>query len=341
MPAAVRPLYRLPWTTEDSIITWLEPTKNCNLACRGCYSRNVPGAHVPLREVQERISGLAKHVRADVLAIGGGEPLTHPRLPEIVRFAAAAGFKPFVNTNGLLADEPMLARLRDSGAAGLTFHVDSLQNRPGWSGRSEEELNALRQHFADLTARVGGLSCYFSMTAARENLGGVPAVLEWGRRNPEKAHLLLFITYREPSVPTAADSVTMDELLSQAALADPAFAPCGRAGGGRDPEAVKWLVALRVLGEGVVHGYLGAPFLRVFQNLWRRFRGRYPGQVAPAAQSAALLPLLLSFWDPGARQALRSAFGRRGAGLPRLAIQPVLFIQPQTLVRDAKPEFFS
>ncbi len=31
-----RELYRLPWSLPESTIAWLEPTKKCNLAYRGC-----------------------------------------------------------------------------------------------------------------------------------------------------------------------------------------------------------------------------------------------------------------------------------------------------------------
>ena len=37
--------YRLPWTLNDNVLSWLEPTKKCNIYCEGCYSKNEPNSH--------------------------------------------------------------------------------------------------------------------------------------------------------------------------------------------------------------------------------------------------------------------------------------------------------
>ena len=44
-------LYRLPWSLTDNPIAWLEPTQACNLACDGCYRKNVR-EHKPMDEVE-------------------------------------------------------------------------------------------------------------------------------------------------------------------------------------------------------------------------------------------------------------------------------------------------
>ena len=56
----------------------------------------------------------------------------------------------------------------------MSFHVDSGQERPGWTGRDELELNALRQQFADLLADVRGVNCNFNMTVNPRSIHRVP-----------------------------------------------------------------------------------------------------------------------------------------------------------------------
>ncbi len=46
-------LYRLPWSLTDNVLSWLEPTKRCNLYCEGCYSRNDPNSDKSLDEIRQ------------------------------------------------------------------------------------------------------------------------------------------------------------------------------------------------------------------------------------------------------------------------------------------------
>lgn len=347
-------LYRLPWTLRDNILIWLEPTKNCNISCAGCFAENDPGGHKNLSDVKKEIASLAAACRADVLAIGGGEPLTHPDIIEIVRSAAQNGFKPFVNTNGVLATPELLVELKNAGLKGLTFHVDSLQNRPGWEGKTEEGLNVLRQRYADMTALAGGLSCYFSSTVTKGTLYGIPVILEWAENNPELVHLVVFVAFRDPSKiiaqdaasrPKNPDEISIPDMIGKVKAAYPDFLPCGFVDGAAKPGDVKWLVSLRAVGRGGVYGYLGSKFLEAFQALNHLLRGRYPGRVSPLAQRMGKSLLALSCWDPGAAGALfswaRSLYRDPAAGLAPLNIQAVLFIQPVTVVKDGLPKFFA
>jgi hypothetical protein len=61
-------------------------------------------------------------------------------------------------TNGVLLTPSLVRELKNAGAYGFVFHVDSRQNRSGWEGVSESELNSLRQHYADMISDEGGSS---------------------------------------------------------------------------------------------------------------------------------------------------------------------------------------
>jgi len=55
--------------------------------------------------------------------------------------AARMGYKPSSTpTRG--AHDSLLRDLKNAGVVGFTFHVDSRQNRPGWKGKNETELNS-------------------------------------------------------------------------------------------------------------------------------------------------------------------------------------------------------
>lgn len=87
-------------------------TNRCNLACRGCYARVL--REQGEQELDARAFGQllaeARDLGIAIVMLAGGEPLVRPELLEI-----AAGFRDVVFpvfTNGLLIDEPFIARLR-------------------------------------------------------------------------------------------------------------------------------------------------------------------------------------------------------------------------------------
>jgi uncharacterized radical SAM superfamily Fe-S cluster-containing enzyme len=104
------------------------------------------------------------------VSIAGGDPLVHPEIVEIVRMVAQDGLKPIINTNGLALTEALLGQLKQAGVAGFTFHIDSKQGRPQWKDSNEIELCELRQHFAEMVARAGGIGCSFNATVYEDTL---------------------------------------------------------------------------------------------------------------------------------------------------------------------------
>ncbi len=99
-------------------------TYRCNNHCRFCAVGNRIQEDLPLDEIQAR---LREHRAAGVelLDLDGGEPTLVPRLPELIRWARAEGFRRVnVTTNGrTLANPGTAGRL---AAAGLTDLLISL-----------------------------------------------------------------------------------------------------------------------------------------------------------------------------------------------------------------------
>lgn len=151
-----------PWSYP--IALQLEPTIRCQLACPLCPGRRVnatgaaapagpdsaaspaaePGAAqgaesgaglMPFAAYQRLLAEVGPHLLA-IAFWQWGEPLLHPRLPEMVELAARRGLLTFCSTNG--QTDPEAGRLGDLCAAGLDMLIVSLD------GAGEEAYRSFR-----------------------------------------------------------------------------------------------------------------------------------------------------------------------------------------------------
>ena len=226
-----RNLYRLPWSMNDNPIAWLEVTDICNIHCEGCYRQHMTG-HKPLEQIKEEILFFKQWRNPDNVSIAGGEPLIHPQIVDIVAFIAQNGIKPIILTNAVALTPEMLRELKRAGLAGFTIHIDSHQNRPHWQGKSEAELNELRQHYADMVAAERGLYVIFNSTVYPSTFHEIPDVVRWGQANIDRVHGLVFITYRTATTDThvahdvADQQVDLGKLSYVAESFDEKFVTC-------------------------------------------------------------------------------------------------------------------
>ncbi len=354
--------YRLPWTLNDNVLGWLEPTKRCNLYCEGCYSRNDTNSDKSLSDIRSDLEVFTKLRRMNSISIAGGDPLVHPDIVEIVRMVRHEfGLKPIINTNALALDEELLKRLKAAGVYGFTFHIDSNQVRPGWKGKSEVDLNELRLRYAKMVAKVGGLSVAFNATVYRHTLQQVPALVDWARDHIDVVHSMVFILFRtscqdefdyyangeqidiERLVYFGQDKnpepITASEVVSLVKEQQPEFEPCAYLGGTQDPSSFKWLMAGRIGTRGKIHGYVGKRYLEVLQTGHHLLFNRYFAYSAPsllrAGRSAALFG---STFDPGSRAIaksyLKTALTSPGELLKSMHFQSIVIIQPIDMMSD-------
>jgi len=357
-----RDLYRLPWSLSDNVISWLEPTKQCNIYCDGCYSGNAKDSHKSLAQVAADLDVFEKYRKTDAVSVAGGDPLTHPEVVEIVRMIARRGLKPVVNTNGFAMTPSLLRELKAAGLKGVTFHVDSLQRRPGWTGKGEVELNELRQQFADMVAEVGGLSCSFNSTVYEKTLSSVPEIVDWARRNPAKVQVVVFIAFRttlEGSFDyyVGGDKVSTRELVYMGGRPErvdisareiakviharfPGFQPSAYLNGTEQADAFKWLMTLVVNdGEDIV-GSVGPRFVELAQVANHLVKGNYLGYVGPEVMGNAKALLPLAALDGGLRKTakrwLSAALRAPRKLLKPLYLQSVMIIQPVDVMADGR-----
>ncbi len=163
-------LYRMPWTSSDNAFSWLEITRRCNLCCCYCYQKNRPGSDKDMAQAESDLQALRRLRICDTMFVSGGEPLLHPRLPEIIKRVRSMGFKPVIVSNGHALTADIVQELKKAGMFGFILHVDRGQSRPGWIGSSEKDLNRLRQYYADIIHDANGLVCGFNTTVLPKTL---------------------------------------------------------------------------------------------------------------------------------------------------------------------------
>lgn len=347
-------LFRLPWTAADNAMTWLEPTRKCNITCDACFATNDPRSEKPLTQVEHELDAMLRLRRCDAVLIAGGEPLTYPGLADVVALVKSRGRKPVLITNGVGLDRARLHDLKAAGLHGVTFHVDSHQRRPGWLGRDEAELNALREELAGLVRDEGGLTCSFNTTIFPDTLEAVPSIVEWAARHPDTVQVLTLICVRMAErdgpytyqvagrevdfskTPYLTDrhdrNLTTEEIYARVRAVLPDFELSGYLGGTVHPHALKWAVGSHLCTAERSFGSLGARTMELAQNVSHAARGRYLAYTDPAQNRRGRLAFLLAPFDATLRRALVryvAAIVRNPATLfGRLFVQSLSIVQP-------------
>jgi len=364
-----RQLYRLPWTASDNVLSWLEPTTKCNLACEGCYRENV-NEHKSLQEVRKDLDAFNRWRTYDSVSIAGGDPLLHPNIVDIVRMVKADGHKPIVNTNGVALTKELLKELKAAGLTGLTFHVDSKQGRPGWKKKNEVQLNDLRLQFAELAASVGGLSVAFNSTVYEDTLQYVPDLVQFASDHIDLVDVMVFIVYRaaitegqfdfyrngqkvdaDPLVysveqQTQRTDLSSHEVVRQIRTRFPDFMPSAYLGGTEKPDSLKWLFSGRYGlpakngGSGKVMGYVGPKFMELVQSAHHFATGKYMAYAPKWTLESGRSSLALGLVEPGVRQTAKN-WAKHVLKNPlearrKLHYQSIMVIQPIDMLEDGR-----
>ncbi len=356
-----RTLYRLPWSLPDNAIAWLEPTAKCNLACEGCYRANV-NEHKSLAQVATDLDVFERYRTVDGISIAGGEPLTHPEIVDIVRMVADRGWKPIVNTNGLALTEELLREMKKVGLVGVTLHIDSKQGRPQWKGKTELEHNALRLHYAEMVARVGGLSCAFNSTVYEDTIDVVPDLVAWAQEHIDIVHVMVFICYRAAvlegefdyyaggekvdmhpltygeEIPDYRIDISAPELVARIRQRFPEFTPCAYLNGTEKPDSFKWLLTTRLGTKKRIYGYLGPKMVELAQTLNHLWSGRYLAYTPPSMLRSGRSLLWLWPFDRGVRRTFYRALLSPSLLFRRLHMQSIMMIQPGDVLVDGRQD---
>jgi MoaA/NifB/PqqE/SkfB family radical SAM enzyme len=109
-----------PWAAH------LYVTEQCNLDCHYCNEFNNSIPHPSVANLQKWMTKI-RELGVARLGLQGGEPLKHPEIVELVRFAKSLGFHPVsMSTNGFLLTRPLLAELEAAGLDSIHISVDRM-----------------------------------------------------------------------------------------------------------------------------------------------------------------------------------------------------------------------
>lgn len=360
--------YRLPWNLADNAITWLEPTTKCNIYCEGCYRENDPEGHKPLEGVIKELETIKRLRKTDGISIAGGEPLIYPHIVELVRYVSSQGWKPIINSNGQVLTHELVKELADAGLVGFTFHVDSHQKRPGWTGKSEEELNGLRLKLARMTTEAGAgrVACAFNATIYRDTLDDIPMLTKWAQDHIDIVQTMVYILFRtinwdgsDWDVFVHGEKVDQSKLVDQLVyqydsqqhapqdilaqeVADkiretyPDYEPCAFLNGTEDTRSMKWLLSLRVGDKDRIMGYMDNKFAEFLQVFHHFFFQTYLAYTRPLLTKRFHIFFLLSAFNKGVRRIFWKWLRSPSGWLKQLHMQAITIIQPCDILEDGR-----
>jgi MoaA/NifB/PqqE/SkfB family radical SAM enzyme len=328
-------LYRLPWSTNDNPIGWLEITDSCNIKCEGCYRLILGEGHKELGQVKEEILFLKKWRNCNGISISGGEPVLHPDIMEIIRFIKANRMKSIMLTNGYALTDELLMDLRDAGLTGLSFHIDSTQQRPELDNvkiKQELELNDLRLKYARMLKKAG-LYSHFGITVKKDNLKEVPDFIQWAVDNMRLINGISLIVYRSMPIEEGVEYFARDEKIdmkydtlgyavkggeknnkisSRDVYAEikesiPDYGATAYLGGTEDHTSLKWLIGnIIVNSRGKTFGSYGKRSMEITQTMHHLFGGTY---LAYPRRRVGRKIMLMALVDKSVRKALRRYLG--------------------------------
>jgi len=125
-------------------------TGHCDQACVGCFYSARPGSevkpdHVPWELFQRVVARAGRH-SVFQMALGGGEPLLHPQIVEMVRLARKHDVVPNLTTNGNRLDRDLAQALRGAGLGQAQISLNGASHRANAATRPnfERALAAMR-----------------------------------------------------------------------------------------------------------------------------------------------------------------------------------------------------
>jgi MoaA/NifB/PqqE/SkfB family radical SAM enzyme len=192
---------------------YVEPTSRCNLSCVTCirHSWDEPFGEMDWPVYRALIDGLADFPGPKTIAFAGfGEPLLHPRFPDMVALAHQRGLRTEMTSNAMLLTSSLAEKLIDAGLDQFTVSIDGMSDqshgavRPGaslgeitdnvrklygWSERrkyTNRPDNESELKFAPLAPMMGAidlkalapLKIGIEFVAMKRNIHELPAIQE-------------------------------------------------------------------------------------------------------------------------------------------------------------------
>lgn len=184
-------------------------TNRCNLSCTMCpiHYLDIEKTHIDFELLKKIIDNLSGGVK-EVALVGLGEPLTHPRLIDAIKYCKSRGKVTKITTNGLLLDnDDRIRELILSGLDSISFSIESISqhgpdkvaHRDNRVARNIERLMELKKELKTDLPCIGIQTILFKH---REN--DVYEIVKWSaahnvfRVNVLRMHLYFDIDAKRP-----------------------------------------------------------------------------------------------------------------------------------------------
>lgn len=165
-------------------------TNRCEMGCPHCYAEASPqGTDVAWFDIQNVINQMAD-CGVCQLAIGGGEPLLHPQIIELLDFAHHKGIVPNLTTSGFAFDEAKLNALAIyCGAVGISME-----------GVGESYAKIRSRPFTDFEAALARLRAHriptvIQITLSADNFSQLDAMTRFCLEQPD-LYGVIFLAYK-------------------------------------------------------------------------------------------------------------------------------------------------
>ena len=150
------------------------PQQHCNLACEFCYSWNLEG-QLSLLDIQQITRENSQH---DIIELGGGEPLLHPEISDIILYLTLERRKNVhVATNGTFIPESLYAlpeQARNRAHMQVSLHASNEQ--------LYGEITGKAHLFPRVVANIPSFKDYFQTSvntvAYQKNFSDIAAIVD-------------------------------------------------------------------------------------------------------------------------------------------------------------------
>lgn len=327
--ACTNHLQDMPWGDSANAMATIELTQRCNLSCAFCGTGNRKNSHKSIRNVEREIATITALSKSDTIILAGGEPLMYPDLEAVVQMVNSAGKKAVVLTNGILVTRERLLALKAVGLFGIMYHVNSRQNRPGWEGCNESELNTLLLSLAEL-AKEFGLHCGFNTLVFPSTLLDVQRVALWASVYSDKVHMMTFVAARmfeaavtrvdeaseerasiflspydmDEDAESDAMALSSHDLYDQIQKVFPGYRFNSFLGSTAQSGVLKWAMGTHLRRTGKRIGNLGPQAIRMMQSLGRSIVGRDVSHFSPALTKRGWIALVMGLFDKETRKTI-------------------------------------
>ncbi len=170
------------------LISW-NVTRRCNLHCPHCYlpavesEKNPQTDRAPELNTDEALGVIDRIALINpeaLLILSGGEPLLREDLFELAGYASGKGMMVVVGSNGLLIDDLVAFKLKQSGISGVSISLDSVDPQihdgiRSVEGAWESAVKAVR------ICQSQGLAVQINTTVTRGNYDEIPRLIPYSR----------------------------------------------------------------------------------------------------------------------------------------------------------------